>query len=61
MNNVTLSAEVVPIEGGMRFDVMGEGPVRDHPADGSRPRARLDGLDCYDPSAGQAISDKLRG
>ncbi len=31
MNNVMLSAEVknVPIEGGMRFDVTGEGPVRD--------------------------------
>jgi len=31
MNNVTLSANVkaVPIDGGMRFDVTGEGPVRD--------------------------------
>ncbi len=31
MNNVTLAANVKnePIEGGMRFDVTGEGPVRD--------------------------------
>ena len=31
MNNVVLAASVkdVPVEGGMRFDVTGEGPVRD--------------------------------
>ena len=31
MNNVTLAANVKnePIDGGMRFDVTGEGPVRD--------------------------------
>jgi len=31
MNNVTLAANVMsePIDGGMRFDVTGEGPVRD--------------------------------